>query len=189
MTVNYLETIENLGLVAQGFFETRQGPFEKAVDACVRSLLAGGKIVLFGNGGSAAEAQHFAAELVNKFYRVRRALPALALTTDSSALTSIANDGSFDKIFSRQVEALGLPGDVAIGLSTSGASTNVLEGLRAAKAKNMTTIALTGKGGADMAALADILLDVPCKTTPRIQEVHLLLLHLLAEQLEERLAG
>jgi D-sedoheptulose 7-phosphate isomerase len=187
--MNYMAAIENLGLVAQGFFETKQGPFEKVVDVCVRSLLAGGKILLFGNGGSAAEAQHFAAELINKFYRVRSALPALALTTDGSILTSIANDSSYDKVFSRQVEALGMPGDVAIGLSTSGTSANVLEGLRTAKARGLVTVALTGKGGAEMAALADHLLDVPSKTTPRIQEVHLIILHLLAELLEERLSS
>jgi D-sedoheptulose 7-phosphate isomerase len=187
--MNNLETVKDLCLVAQGFFETKQEPFEKVVEACGRSLLAGGKILLFGNGGSAAEAQHFAAELVNKFYRVRSALPALALTTDGSVLTSIANDSSYDRVFSRQVEALGTAGDVAIGLSTSGISANVLEGLRAAKAKNMVTVALTGKGGAEMASLADHLLDVPCKTTPRIQEVHLLILHLLAERLEEKFSS
>lgn len=185
----YLETIESLCVLARGFFETRQGPFESVVDACARGLLAGGKILLFGNGGSAAEAQHFAAELVNKFLRARGALPALALTTDTSTLTSIANDSSFDKIFSRQVEALGAPGDVAIGLSTSGTSPNVLEGLRAAKAKSLVTVAMTGKGGATMASLADHLLDVPSKSTPRIQEVHLLILHVLAERLEERMTG
>jgi D-sedoheptulose 7-phosphate isomerase len=187
--MNYLETIESMCVLARGFFETRQGPFRQVVDACARSLLAGGKILLFGNGGSAAEAQHFAAELVNKFFHVRSAYPAVALTTDGSTLTSIANDSAFEKIFSRQIEALGMPGDVAIGLSTSGASANVLEGLRAAKAKSMVTVALTGKGGAEMAALADHLLDVPSKATPRIQEVHLLVLHVLAEELEARMMG
>lgn len=187
--MNYLETIETMWLVARGFFETKQRPFQKVVEACSQSLLAGGKILLFGNGGSAAEAQHFAAELVNKFFHIRSAFPALALTTDGSTLTSIANDSSFDKIFSRQIEALGMPGDVAIALSTSGTSPNVQEGLRAAKAKSMVTVALTGKGGAAMAALVDHLLDVPCKTTPRIQEVHLLILHVLAEELEEKLMG
>ena len=157
---------------------------ESAIAATVRALKAGQKVLVFGNGGSAAEAQHFAAELVNRFLKERRAIPAIALTTDTSSLTAIANDRSFDQIFSRQLEALGEKGDVAIALSTSGYSPNIIEGLKAAKAKGMLTIALTGEGGGKLAGLADILLAVPSKSTPRIQEAHLLLLHILAEEIE-----
>jgi D-sedoheptulose 7-phosphate isomerase len=160
---------------------------ESAISAMVRALKAGRKVLVFGNGGSAAEAQHFAAELVNRFLKERRAIPALALTTDTSALTAIANDTSFDQVFSRQIEALGEKGDVAIALSTSGNSPNIIEGLKAAKAKGMLTIALTGEGGGKLAGLADILVAAPSKSTPRIQEAHLLLLHIMAEKIEVEL--
>jgi D-sedoheptulose 7-phosphate isomerase len=183
---------------------------ESAMSAMVRALKTGRKILVFGNGGSAAEAQHFAAELVNRFLKDRRAIPALALTTDTSALTAIANDTSFDQVFSRQIEALGEKGDVAIALSTSGNSPNIIEGLKAAKAKGMLTIALTGEGGGKLAlmpaptgkgagkqasksgvapdAVPDHLLAVPSKSTPRIQEAHLLILHIMAENIEARLS-
>ena len=157
---------------------------ESAVSATVRALKAGRKILVFGNGGSAAEAQHFAAELVNRFLKERRAIPAIALTTDTSALTAIANDRSFDQVFSRQIEAIGEKGDVAIALTTSGNSPNIIEGLKAAKAKGMLTIALTGEGGGKLTGLTDFLLEVPSKSTPRIQEVHLLMLHIMAEEIE-----
>jgi len=157
---------------------------ESAVSATVRALKVGRKILVFGNGGSAAEAQHFAAELVNRFLKERRAIPAIALTTDTSALTAIANDRSFAQVFSRQIEAIGEKGDVAIALTTSGTSPNVIEGLKAAKAKGMLTIALMGEGGGKLAGLPDFLLAVPSKSTPRIQEVHLLMLHIMAEGIE-----
>ena len=182
------KTLSELSDVAAAFFAARSAAFTAALEALVASLEGGGKVLLFGNGGSAAEAQHFAAELVNKFLRVRPALAALALTTDTSCLTSIGNDVSYDVVFSRQVEALGRPGDVAVGLTTSGDSPNVIEGLQAARRKGLRTIALTGEGGGKAKPLADILLDVPSRSTPRIQEVHLLVLHLLAEGVEERLA-
>jgi D-sedoheptulose 7-phosphate isomerase len=168
------------------FFATRAGEYRRAVEACVGALRAGRKILAFGNGGSAAEAQHFVAELVNKFLKTRPALPAVALTADASVLTSIANDISFEAVFRRQVEALGDGGDIALGLSTSGRSANVVEGLAAARAKGLVTIGLTGSGAA-LAPLADILLDVPSASTPRIQEIHLYLLHALAEDIETRL--
>jgi D-sedoheptulose 7-phosphate isomerase len=148
---------------------------------CLRS---GHKILVFGNGGSASQAQHFASELVNRFLRERPALAALALTTDTSALTSIANDADYEQVFSRQVEALGSPGDVALGLSTSGNSPNVLKALGKAKEMGLVTVALTGRAGGLLVDLADYLLDVPSDATPRIQEIHLLLLHLMAEDLE-----
>lgn len=164
---------------------------EGAISATVKALKAGGKVLVFGNGGSAAEAQHFAAELVNRFMRERRAIPAIALTTDTSALTAIANDRSFDRIFSRQIEALGEKGDVAIALSTSGNSPNIIEGLKAARAKGMLTIALTGEGAGKLAsapgAAPDYPISVPSKSTPRIQEIHLLLLHIMAEEIEAKM--
>jgi D-sedoheptulose 7-phosphate isomerase len=157
---------------------------ESAVETIIQAVKKGRKVLVFGNGGSAAEAQHFAAELVNRFLTERKAIPAIALTTDTSALTAIANDRSFEKIFSRQIEAFGDKGDVAIALTTSGRSQNIIEGLKAAKAKGMATIALTGEGGAAVAGLPDILLYVPSKLTPRIQEAHLLILHIMAEAVE-----
>jgi len=169
------------------FLATKSGLLEKVIKATVQSLRAGHKILVFGNGGSAAEAQHFAAELVNRFLKERPALAAIALTTDTSALTSIGNDTSFDYVFSRQIEALAVKGDIALALSTSGNSANVIEALKKAKEKGIMTIALTGKGGGKLAPFADYLLDVPSRSTPRIQEAHLLLLHLLAGELEQRL--
>ena len=185
-----LAKIKNeIAAVLEKFFRTKGGVAEAVISAIVKSLRSGGKILLFGNGGSAAEAQHFAAELVNKFLKERPALPAISLTTDTSAITSIGNDRSFDRIFSRQIEALGRKGDVAIALSTSGNSPNVIEGLKAAKKTGMVTIALTGEGGGKLAltpgAAPDYLLDVPSKSIPRIQEVHLVVLHIIAEQIEK----
>ncbi len=169
-------------------FAARRGEIlGRAAEACVRSLEAGGTILAFGNGGSAAEAQHFTAELVNKFFKKRPALRAISLATDVSALTSIGNDVSFRAVFSRQVEALGKAGDVALALSTSGSSPNVVAALRQAKKMGLVTIGLTGRGGGAMAPFCDYLIDVPSSVTPRIQEVHLAALHLLAEEIESRL--
>ena len=171
-----------------GDFFLHKGPLlEKAADLIVKSLESGHKVLVFGNGGSAAEAQHLAAELVNKFSRPRRPLPAVALTTDTSTLTSIANDSSFDLVFSRQVEALGREGDIALALSTSGTSPNILEALRVARKNRLVTIGLTGEGGGDVGPLTDILLDVPSRDTARVQELHLVLLHLIAQELDDRL--
>jgi D-sedoheptulose 7-phosphate isomerase len=156
-----------------------------AGEACRGRLRAGGQILAFGNGGSAAEAQHFAAELVNKFSAPRPALPAVSLTTDTSVLTSIANDASFRTIFSRQVEALGRAGDVALALSTSGDSPNVVRGLAAARKRGLITIGLTGAKAGKMDSLCDYLLRAASASTPRIQEVHLILLHLLVVEIEK----
>ena len=145
------------------------------------SLAQGGKILLCGNGGSAADAQHLAAELVNRFLVDRPALPAIALTTDTSALTSIGNDLNFKQIFSRQVEALGRKGDVLIGISTSGNSPNVVAALEAARSAGMLTLGFTGRGGGRMASLCHILLDVPSTSTPLIQEIHITAGHLLCQ--------
>jgi len=174
------------GILAR-FFETRSGVLETTAEAIARSVRGGGKVLLFGNGGSAAEAQHFAAELVNGMrHRSRPPIPAVALTTDTSSLTAIGNDRGFALVFSRQIEALGRPGDVALALTTSGTSPNVVEALETARAKGLVTVCLTGEGGGAAAPLADFLLDVPCRSTPRVQEAHLFILHLLAEELEDR---
>jgi D-sedoheptulose 7-phosphate isomerase len=166
------------------FLDGRARVLARVEAALIEVLKKGGKLLAFGNGGSAAQSQHFAAELVNKFHRLGRALPALALTTDTSTLTSIANDLAFERVFSRQVEALGRPGDAVLGLSTSGKSRNVIEGFKAARAGGLTTVALTGQGGGPLAALADHLLDVDSASTPRVQEVHLFILHRLAGEIE-----
>lgn len=183
----YEAVIAELDGVLRAFFRTREGSFEAAVEVIARSLGSGGKILLFGNGGSAAQAQHFAAEMVNKLARDRRALPALALTADTSCLTAVGNDTGFNRVFSRQIEALGNKSDVAIALTTSGRSANVIEGLKAARTMGLVTVALTGGEEGAVAPLADHLLDAPSRSTPRIQEAHLVILHLLAEALEERL--
>ena len=141
--------------------------------ACVTSIRGGGKLMLFGNGGSAADAQHLATELTIRYKTDRAAIAAIALTTDTSALTAAGNDLGFEQIFARQVEALGKPGDVAIGISTSGKSPNVLAALKRAKAMGLVTAALSGKGGGDLKGSADHLLVVPSDTTARIQEMHI----------------
>jgi D-sedoheptulose 7-phosphate isomerase len=158
--------------------------FADVVRACLAAVNAGHKLVFFGNGGSAADAQHLATELVVR-YRVDRApISALALTTDTSALTAIGNDFGFEDVFARQVEALCRAGDVAIGMSTSGNSENVVRGLRAAKAHGAVTVAFCGGDGGRVAPLADHAIIVPSKTTARIQEMHLLLGHVLCDLLE-----
>lgn len=145
------------------------------------SLRAGGKVLLFGNGGSAADAQHLAAELVNRFQVERPPLAAVALTTDTSVLTSIANDYDFAEVFAKQVRALGRPGDVAMGLSTSGRSPNVVRGLKAARELGLKTLAFSGGDGGPVAETADLALVVPSKNTPRIQEVHITIGHILCD--------
>jgi len=185
--MDYQKIQAELDRVTKDFFRQKSYLFNRMIDAVVEALKNGRKILVFGNGGSAAEAQHFAAELVNKFLKVRRPIRAIALTTDTSALTSIANDSSYDQVFSRQVEALGDKGDIALALSTSGTSANIINALNTARRKGLLTVAMTGQGGGKLAPLTDYLLDVPSAATPRIQEVHLLLLHILAQELEDRL--
>lgn len=162
-------------------------PFEKLLQACVSSLKNGGKILFFGNGGSAADAQHIATELTVRYRKDRPALAAIALTTDTSALTAIGNDFSFEDLFSRQVEALARPGDVVIGISTSGNSANVIKGLEAARAAKAVAAGFAGGEGGKMHAAADVVLVIPSKTTARIQEFHILLGHALCTGIEERL--
>jgi len=152
----------------------------------------GGKLLIFGNGGSAADAQHLAAEFVNRFLLNRRPLPALALSTDSSVLTSIANDFSFELVFVKQIQALGKPEDLALGISTSGTSANVVKAMQAAREIGMKTVALTGgtvRPGGDLAAICDMVLNVPADATPHIQETHLWLEHVLCEIVERRMFG
>ena len=155
-----------------------------AAGAMSEALGAGHKILVFGNGGSASDAQHFAAELVGRFMRERAAMPALALTTDTSVLTAVGNDYSFRQIFVRQVEALGQPGDVAFGISTSGESPNVLDALRTASGRGLRTIALTGRAGGAIGAAAEIHVNVPDQNPARVQEVHRTLLHVMCELIE-----
>jgi D-sedoheptulose 7-phosphate isomerase len=161
------------------------GPALVAAQAIAEALGAGGKLLAFGNGGSAADAQHLAAELVGRFQKERAAIPAMALTVDTSVLTSVANDYSFKQVFARQVEALGRPGDVAIGISTSGESPNVLAALQVAKAQGLKTIALTGRDGGSVGRAADIHVNVPDQNTQRVQEVHQTLIHVLCEVIED----
>jgi D-sedoheptulose 7-phosphate isomerase len=145
------------------------------------ALRDGRKLLIFGNGGSAADAEHIAGEFVGRFVAERRALPAIALSVSTSVLTAIANDSSFEEVFARQVEALGQPGDVAFGLSTSGTSANVVAGLRVGRELGLRTLALTGRGGGRVRELADVCVKVPADDTPRIQEGHLLVAHIVCE--------
>ena len=164
----------------------------EAVEAVLGSITAGGKVLACGNGGSAADAQHFAAELVGRFERERPGLAAIALTTDSSILTAIANDSDFASIYSKQVQAIGQPGDVLIAISTSGNSANVLAAVEAAHAKDMTVVALTGRTGGRLTERltdTDVHIAVPHDRTARIQEVHLLALHCLCDAVDFQLLG
>jgi D-sedoheptulose 7-phosphate isomerase len=159
--------------------------FAALCGAAQNALSAGNKIVFFGNGGSAADSQHLAAELVVRYKTDRAPLAAIALTTDSSLLTAGANDFGFDTIFECQIRALGKPGDLAIGISTSGASPNVVRALQAARDIGMTAAALTGRGGGELAGLADPVVMVPSTTTARIQEMHIMIGHMLCDVLEQ----
>lgn len=147
------------------------------------------KVILFGNGGSAADAQHIAGELVNRLHLEREALPAIALTTDSSVLTSIANDYDYSRIFARQVEALAKEGDVVIGISTSGSSSNVIEAVKTAKEKGAKTVGFTGNKGGKLAELVDFVISVPSDETPRVQESHITILHIICCLVERELFG
>lgn len=158
-----------------------------AADAIVGSLAHGGKVLVFGNGGSAADASHAAAELVGRFTRERRGYGAVALTADASVMTSVANDYGFDRVFARQIEAFGRRGDVALAITTSGASGNVVCGLEEARQRGLTTIALTGRDGGAAALLADIHVNVRSDRTPRVQEVHRTLLHVICDLVEHEL--
>lgn len=166
-----------------------QARLVQAVDLCAEALSAGKKILFAGNGGSAAEAQHFAAELVGRFLKERSPLAAVALNTDTSALTAIGNDYGFEHVFSRQVQAIGQTGDVLVGLSTSGRSKNVVLAFQAAQQKGLKTVSLTGRDPRDLGPLSTVTLNMPSDHTPQIQEGHLIMGHLLCGLIEERLLG
>jgi D-sedoheptulose 7-phosphate isomerase len=174
-------------LVAKATPEAVREPFNRLVARSVEAVRAGHKLLFFGNGGSAADAQHLATELTVRYINDRAPIAALALTTDSSALTAIGNDLGYDALFARQIEALGLAGDVAIGFSTSGRSPNIIKGLEMARSRGLTATALTGAGGGDLVGLANPLLMVPSTTTARIQEMHITLGHALCAGLERGL--
>jgi D-sedoheptulose 7-phosphate isomerase len=163
-------------------------PVLAAAAAIVDAFRKGGTLLLFGNGGSASDAQHVAAEFVGRFQRERKALSAIALTTDTSILTAIGNDYAFDRVFVRQIQALGQPGDVALGISTSGGSPNVVAALEEAKLRGLQTIALTGKDGGAVGRTAAIHINVPSASTARIQEVHRTLLHVVCDIVERAFA-
>jgi len=158
---------------------------EKAANLCLNALKNNKKILIAGNGGSAADSQHFAAELTGRFKKERNSLPAIALTTDTSALTAIGNDYGFEYVFSRQLEGLGNRGDIFIGISTSGNSKNVIEAIKKAKEKNIKVITLLGKDGGKMKNLGDINIIIPSNETPRIQEMHIMILHMICQIIDE----
>ncbi|MGH9350331.1 MAG: D-sedoheptulose-7-phosphate isomerase [Vicinamibacterales bacterium] len=164
-------------------------PLVAAAAAIVKAVTSGGKVLVFGNGGSAADAQHAAAELVGRFERDRPAIAAIALSTDTSILTAVGNDFGFERVFARQIEALGRPGDAVLAISTSGDSPNVLAGVDAARRTGLTVIALTGRDGGTLGRAADIHVNVPEHNTARAQEVHRTLLHILCELVEQEVFG
>jgi len=179
-------------------FETKQAIYknnelldsiENVSKLCVELYKNNKKTILAGNGGSAADAQHIAAEMVGRYGFDRPSLPSLALTTDTSALTAIGNDYGYDKVFSRQLEGMGQEGDLFIGISTSGNSENIINAFKSAKEKNITTVALTGRDGGEMAIIADIALIVPSESTPRIQESHILIGHIICDIIEKEIFG
>lgn len=185
---HFLDSIE----VKQRSAEELLAPIHSAGEVMVQSLLTNRKILCCGNGGSAGDAQHFSAELLNRFEQERPGLPAVALTTDTSTITAIANDYSFNEIFSKQVSALGGAGDILLAISTSGNSGNVIEAIKAAHDREMTVVAMTGKDGGIMAGLLsaqDIEIRVPSQRTARIQEVHLLVIHCLCDFIDTQLFG
>jgi len=188
-----MEITQNLAqsiMAQQAFAAASTDRIIQLVEWTVETFRAGGKLLIFGNGGSAADAQHVAAEFVNRFKINRRPLPAIALTTDTSVLTSIGNDFSFELIFVKQIQALGKPGDLALGISTSGNSPNVVQAISTAKEMNLRTAVLTGGNantGGKVGALADLVLNVPTDSIPHIQETHLWVEHILCELVEKEM--
>ena len=170
---------------AQATLEYIVDPLEIAANLCIDSLKNGGKVLIFGNGGSAADAQHIAAEMVGRYKVERKGLPAIALTTDTSALTSIGNDYGYSHVFDRQVEALANKGDIVIGISTGGSSGNVINGLQTAKELGCKLIGLSGRDGGEMNTLCDVNLVVPAEDTPRIQEMHIVIGHTICHLIDQ----
>jgi D-sedoheptulose 7-phosphate isomerase len=173
--------------VKEAFLNENLSKLVRVVDAVTAALKGGKKVLLFGNGGSAADAQHIAAEFVNRFQIERPPLPAIALTTDTSIITSIANDYDFSEVFDKQIRAIGQAGDIAWGFSTSGSSPNVLKALETAKKMGMFTVGLTGKDGGRVAGIVDVALNVPSGSVPRIQETHITVGHVICEMVDFRL--
>jgi D-sedoheptulose 7-phosphate isomerase len=171
--------------VKSALLKTHVPLIEKAARIIFDCLKSGHKVLFFGNGGSASDSQHLAAELVGRYEKERRGLPAIALTTDTSILTAVGNDYGFERIFERQIEALGNQGDVAFGISTSGNSKNVLRALAKAKSLGLTTIGLSGRSGGEMNSKVDLLINVPAQKTARIQESHIMIGHILCECVDE----
>ena len=165
--------------------ESMSGKIEEAAKICIDCLKGGNKILIFGNGGSAADAQHIAAEIVGRYKTNRKGLPAIALTTDTSALTAIANDFGYLHVFERQIEALGIRGDVLIGISTGGSSENVLNGIKLGRTLNCRTIGFSGKDGGDLNSLCHVNIVVPSDDTPRIQEMHIVIGHTICQLIDE----
>jgi len=177
---------ENIGVKKSILNDTHLiDTIERAATVVVTAIKNGNKVIFCGNGGSAADSQHLAAELIGKFYFNRRSLPAVSLTVNTSIITAIGNDFGFDKVFARQLEGIGKAGDVLIGLSTSGNSENVVEAFRLAKEIGIITIAFTGESGGILRNLADILINVPSNDTPRIQEAHIMVGHIICELVEK----
>ncbi|MFH0839441.1 MAG: D-sedoheptulose 7-phosphate isomerase [Candidatus Omnitrophota bacterium] len=185
MKKNIEEIINSSIEVKKRLLEKELSNLEKTVSVIVDCISGGGKILLFGNGGSAADSQHIAAEFVGRFRAERRALPAVALTTNTSILTALSNDYGYDISFKRQIEALGNKNDVAIAISTSGNAKNVIEAVKEAKQKGVKTIALTGKDGGALAKLCDVVIIAASNDTARIQETHILIGHIIAQLVEE----
>ncbi|MEE9910579.1 MAG: D-sedoheptulose 7-phosphate isomerase [Deltaproteobacteria bacterium] len=173
--------------VKEAFINDNLGQLVNIIDVLTAALKAGNKIMIFGNGGSAADAQHIAAEFVNRFIIERPPLPAIALTTDTSVITSIANDYDFSEVFAKQIRALGQPGDIAWGISTSGNSPNVLKALEVAKKLGLVTLAFTGKDGGAIAKMVDLSLNVSSNSTARIQETHITAGHVICELVDIKL--
>ncbi|NQZ85565.1 MAG: D-sedoheptulose 7-phosphate isomerase [Nanoarchaeales archaeon] len=183
---SYLE--ENIETKKQ-ILENNVDDISNIVKKVIDCLKSGNKILICGNGGSAADSQHFAAELIGRYKLERVSLPAIALTTDTSIITAIGNDYGYDKIFSKQVEGLGQKGDILIGISTSGNSQNILEAYNVAKSRGVTCIGLLGRDGGEMAELGDLNFIVPSNNTPRIQEAHILVIHTICEIMENTMFG
>lgn len=183
------QRLEESAEIKRAIAYTQTSQIEDMAHLIITAYKAGGKVILFGNGGSAADAQHIAGELVGQFAFKRQALPAIALTTNTSILTAVANDYGYEVVFSRQIEALVQEKDVVIGISTSGNSPNVIEAIKVAKIKGARTIGLTGGSGGKLAEVADLVLTVPSASTPRIQEAHITIGHIICEIVEKELAG
>ena len=183
------QTFEETARVLAASAEHLSGRLQEAVELFLGCIDAGGTILVCGNGGSAADAQHLAAELVCRVRRDRLAIPSVALTTDTSTLTAIGNDYGFERVFSRQIEALAREGDVLVAITTSGDSANVIEAARTAHARGCRVVALTGEGGGRLSEHCDLLLDVPSTVVSRIQEIHAVCIHVLAESVEDSVAA